>query len=395
MLSRQELGLRGFETVARRGLGARSVAFVLVLGSACTTDAVATTNPDGGPLDLGGGGPSVVDLTCPPLSMPAAEGTVFVDATASGGDGSRAAPFRTLAKALASAGPSGVIWLAAGTYRESVVIPDKDLVVYGGFAAGFGVSHGRRVRRSSRPRTLPRPVLVASAEVKSFGLDGLTVQKGARGLTVDGDSSVQATYTIANAVFAQNGQTEAKAAAPTFDRVNAKITRSVFRDNRASKGAAVASAGRRDRRDRREPHRSKHRLLRSRRRALPQPEAGTISRNMFRGNEIGKGVGYGWGGAVIVFKAGAAPVKTDFAYNVFTDNLAGVGGAVFVDDGATIDDVARPRLPEPLEPGERRRARRGALRRRPRRPGHRFDACRRSPHRRVQQRWTRTASRRR
>ena len=45
--------------------------------------------------------------------------------------------------------------------------------------------------------------------------------------------------------------------------------------------------------------------------------------------------GYGWGGAVIVYKAGAAPVSFDFAYNVFTDNLASIGGAVFIDEGAS------------------------------------------------------------
>src|SRR5689334_17012329 len=72
----------------------------------------------GGPLQLGGGGPAALVLTCPELAMPTKAGTVFVDAESTGGDGSKAAPFATVAEALASAGDNGVIYVAAGTYRE-------------------------------------------------------------------------------------------------------------------------------------------------------------------------------------------------------------------------------------------------------------------------------------
>ena len=37
----------------------------------------------------------------------------------------------------------------------------------------------------------------------------------------------------------------------------------------------------------------------------------------------------------IVFKGGSVKTKVDFAYNVFTDNLASVGAALFVDEGGT------------------------------------------------------------
>ena len=331
-------------------------ALAVMAGAACgdSSDDAAPTGADGGdgadapvgdpdaaagdgprPIDPGGdGGPPVT--ACPSLEMPAAIATVYVDANAAGtGAGTLAAPFKSLATAMQSAASKGVLWVAAGTYKENVDIPDKDLVVYGGFAPGFA-SRTDACATIVEAANVAEPVLKASSSVKSFGLDGLTVQKGARGLTVDGDNSVQATFTIANAVFAENGKTDVEGGGASFDRVNAKITRSVFRDNRAAKGAAIVCVG-----DvsvtisgsllERNIGYSDHGGA-----LYLSPTAGTITRNVFRGNEIGKGVGYGWGGAVIVFKAGAAAVKTDFAYNVFTDNLAGVGGAVFVDDGATI-----------------------------------------------------------
>lgn len=287
------------------------------------------------PIGPGGSGPSVIDLKCPSLTMPAAA-TVYVDGAAAGAEaGTKAAPFRTLGTALQNAPAKGVIWIAAGTYEENVAIPNKDLALYGGFAAGFG-SRTDACATILQAANGSQPVLTASAAVKSFALDGLTVQKGARGLSVDGDSSVKATFTISNAVFADNGQTGVESGGAQFDRVNATITRSVFRDNRASKGAALGCFG--------DVTLTIEQSLFERNIGYSDhggalylsTKAATIARSTFRSNEIGKGVGYGWGGAVIVFKSGAAPVRADFAYNVFTDNLAGVGGAVFVDDGASI-----------------------------------------------------------
>lgn len=278
--------------------------------------------------------PAPTDLKCPALSMPPAA-TVYVDAAAAGAEaGTKAAPYKTIAKAFANAASKGVVWIAAGTYKETLTVPDKDLVIYGGFAAGFG-SRTDACATILEPATATQTVLTASYDVKSFGLDGVTVQKGARGLTVNGDSSVQAMITIANAVFAENGKVDVEGGAVLLDRVNAKIARSAFRNNRAAKGAAVAHGG--------EVKITIEESLFEKNVGYSDhggglylsPSSGTISRNTFRGNEIGKSLGYGWGGAAIVFKAGASPVKADFAYNVFTDNLAGVGGAVFVDDGAS------------------------------------------------------------
>jgi len=319
---------------AGRGL---AMALVLAISGGCSPSVPDMSAPDASaPNDPGGNaGPTAAELTCPPLAMPPAAGMVFVDATASSGDGSLASPFSTVAQALASAGPGGVIYVAAGTYKESLTIATDNLTLYGGFATGFG-------SRSDGCATIleaPDPsqtVLVGAADVTRFTLDGVTVQNGARGLSVDLDGTVGATYSIASSVFAGNGTEAAAGGAMFLGNVNATISHTAFRDNKADKGAAIAHGGDNatitieasvfERNIGYSDHGGALYLT---------PKSATISRNTFRGNEIGKGTGYGWGGAVIVYKAGAAPVSANFAYNVFTDNLAGVGAAVFIDDGAS------------------------------------------------------------
>ncbi|HSR99617.1 MAG TPA: hypothetical protein VLM79_21340 [Kofleriaceae bacterium] len=289
----------------------------------------------GGPLQLGGGGPATLDLTCPELAMPTKPGTVFVDAASTGGDGSKAAPFATVAEALASAGDNGVIYVAAGTYRERLVIGDKNLTLYGGFATGFGARTDGCATILEAP-SLSDTVLEASPEVRTFGLDGVTVQQGVHGLLVEADVSVNAMYTIANSVFADNGAPDVIGGGAFIDNASVQISRTVFRDNRGEKGAAIAHQGvaatlaiEGSLFERNIGHSDHGGAL------YLGPMTARIVRTTFRSNEIGKSVGYGWGGAVVVYKPGAAPAKADFAYNVFTDNLASVGGAVFIDDGAS------------------------------------------------------------
>ncbi|NOU26800.1 MAG: DUF1565 domain-containing protein [Polyangiaceae bacterium] len=284
-----------------------------------------------------GAGPTSAEGKCPALAMPTAAATSYVDARGTGSeDGSKAAPFRSLTKALENAPAKGIIWVAAGSYRENLVAPNKSLTIVGGFAAGFA-SRTDACATVIEAADAAKPVVTAPPDVESFGLDGLTLQKGSRGLQAESDGGpTQGTFTIANAVFADNGKVDAEGGGASFDRVHAKISGSVFRNNRASKGAAVAAVGDVTVRiegsvfERNIGHADHGGAL------YLGTRSAVITRSTFRSNEIGKSLGYGWGGAIIVFGNGAQPVKADLSYNVFTDNLASVGGAVFVDDGASV-----------------------------------------------------------
>jgi hypothetical protein len=290
-------------------------------------------------IDFGvdpGGGPTLSTVTCPALDMPAQAATVYVDASAAGAEaGTKAAPFRTVAKAFASAMSQGIIWVAAGTYKESLVIPNKALLVQGGFTAGFG-ARTNACATILEATNVNQPVLSASDAVKSFSMEGLSVQKGARGLVVDGDSVLPPVFTIARSVFADNGKTTDVSGAVGLDNVHARIFGNVFRDNRASKGAAIGGSGNvtliidQNVFDRNLGYADHGGAL------YLSTKSAKIDRNTFRANRTGVTNRDGWGGAVIVYKNGTQAAKADFSFNVFTENVAGIGGALFVDDGATV-----------------------------------------------------------
>ena len=321
-----------------------AVTSAMFLGCTLTRAPASPEGADGsatGSADAGAGGdaagPNTIDVKCPTLAMPTGSATAYVDGRSAGSeDGSKASPFRTLAKALATAPPNGVVWVAAGSYRENLVAPDKGLTIVGGFTPGFA-SRTDACATVVEAADAKKPVITAPAGVEGLGLDGLTVQKGSRGLQAESDGGpTQGTFTIANAVFADNGTVDGEGGGVSFDRVHGRISGSVFRNNRASKGAAIAAAGDVTLRiegstfERNVGHSDHGGAL------YLGTRSATITRNTFRSNEIGKDVGYGWGGGVILYGNGAQPVKGDLSYNVFTDNLASVGAAVFVDDGASV-----------------------------------------------------------
>ncbi len=72
-------------------------------------------------------GCAVVGAPCPTGEWPAelpATGVRYVEAGASGGDGTRARPFGTIADALAGAAPGAVVALSAGRFEETAALPE-------------------------------------------------------------------------------------------------------------------------------------------------------------------------------------------------------------------------------------------------------------------------------
>ena len=294
------------------------------------------------PIDFGTpatGGPKLSTLTCPALALPLPGGAapLFVDANAAGAEtGTREAPFKTIAKAFTAARQAGVVYVAAGTYKESLTIPDKDLVVFGGFAPGFA-SRTDACATILEPAAPTQPVLAASFDVLSFGIEGVTIQKGARGIIVTGDEAVQANFTIARSVFKNNGTKTEVGGAAALDGVNGRVFQSVFVDNIASKGAAIANGG--DVTLSVEQSRFAHNLGYSDHGGglYLSAKLSRVYRNTFVSNETGVDTRASWGGAIIVYKQrDESPARGELSYNVFTDNLAGLGSAVFVDEGATV-----------------------------------------------------------
>ncbi len=302
----------------------------------------------GAQLDFGAepsGGPALSALSCPELSMPLARATTYVDVNANTGatrfeDGSRSAPFRSIAKAFAAAPVKGVIYVAAGMYKENLKIPNKDLSVFGGFNPTF-TSRTDACATVIESGIARRAVFTAPADVLSFTFEGFTVQRSARAFAIGGDATLEPQYTIARSVFLDNGLNNEVGGAIALDGVNARVFRSVFRDNHAGKGAALAAGG--------DAEITIDQNVFERNLGYSDHGGGVylstrhakVTRNTFRGNATGIGInggdGGGWGGALIVYNnSDSEPAKADLSFNVFTENTAGIGGAVFVDEGATL-----------------------------------------------------------
>ena len=102
-----------------------------------------------------------------PADLPTDRAIVHVDdGAASGGDGSRAHPFRTLGAAIAAAPPSAVIAIATGRYDEDVVVP-SGLELRGACVDGTRLT-------SSRPGTDSDAVifLEGAGAVRNVSIDG-------------------------------------------------------------------------------------------------------------------------------------------------------------------------------------------------------------------------------
>ncbi len=292
--------------------------------------AEASSPKDGGVTPSGdAGGPSVINVDCPKLtSITADANTVYVRADYTGSEsGTKTAPYKTVASAFKNAPDGAKIFIAAGTYGESLDVPNKNLSVYGGFASSFG-SRTDACASILESSSTSKAVLTAVYSVKSFSLDGVTVRKGSHGFTVDGDSGVPTKYSFTNSVFTKNGTTSENGGALYLSRVTATVRGNVIKANIAARGAAVAASG--------DVEVTIDNNLVAENLGYSDHGGGlylgcrkqTVTHNTIRSNEIGKGISYGgWGGGLLVYGGDG-----DVSYNVYVDNLAGVGGGLFVDD---------------------------------------------------------------
>jgi hypothetical protein len=117
---------------------------------------------------------------------PACAGTFFVDGrvAASGDGGSWAEAFRTEGEGLTSATAGDEVWVAAGTYEESIVLK-SEVALLGGFAGGEvargerDVEANRTVIDASKVREgEPAYHVVVMDSISSATLDGFTVTGG-------------------------------------------------------------------------------------------------------------------------------------------------------------------------------------------------------------------------
>jgi hypothetical protein len=280
---------------------------------------------------------------------------LFVDDDNAGTqDGSARHPYKTVQQAINAASANAVIAVARGTYPQNIRVQDKVVRLYGGYVGGTAAGYANgtvgnfAVRDpAANPSHLKgdgKDSVVTMLEAGTSLVDGFLVTGGARSLQAapswvgGGFYIYQGSPTISNNVIEKNQtcppvvQTEEKLGGGIYaTRSNISILNNVIRNNISGRGAGMAVDGPkvivRDNTVEKNVGVSDHGGG-----LYIFSENAEISYNRILDNEIGRAMGYGWGGGVTVVNKGGV---YKFSHNIFTGNFApSVGSAIFVDDGA-------------------------------------------------------------
>lgn len=260
-----------------------------------------------------------------------------------GPDGS----FATIGGAVAAAPSGATIQVQSGTYPEAVTV-DKPLSLLGGFDSTFSTRN---------PSAAPSTVNAGQADsvfivntAGDFWVDGFVITGGKAILDEFGGGggsgiNVEAAQnaTITNNVIEGNvdGQPFSTCGCRTegggirvTDVSSALIRSNIIRNNGAQHGAGIAlfSSGQ-----------ITGNLIEDND-AVSDHGGGlhltgleiVLNRNLIRGNSIGSGAGYGWGGGVNLFATTSGePVNGTIKHNRIVGNIAPtIGSGFFVDEGA-------------------------------------------------------------
>lgn len=308
--------------------------------------------------------PSSTKASAPPAlglgSTPDSSRTVvpadlFVDDDNTGTqDGTAKHPYKTVQQAIDVATDNAVIAVAGGTYSQNIRVRDKAVRLYGGYVGGTAASYasgtaGNFTMRdpADKPSHLKgngKDSVVTLYESGASIVDGFLVTGGAQcalaaPLHVGGGFYIyEGSPTIANNVIEQNntapkvGQEEEKLGGGIYATgAVLSILNNIIRNNTSGRGAGISAD-------------CKKLIIRGN---LVQNNIGVsdhgggiylfspnadISHNRIIGNEIGRKLGYGWGGGITVVNKGG---NYKLSHNLFTGNFApSVGSAIFVDEGA-------------------------------------------------------------
>jgi hypothetical protein len=254
-------------------------------------------------------------------------------------DGSAARPYRTVQEAVSEAQGGDRIKIATGTYQESISVSDKGLSFEGGYPGASQSTYesgGSGDFASADPSAYPTvlqgssgsAVLSVSGTVQTT-VDGMTIRGGGNGITAEGYPELDATLTVRRSLIEDNGSPSVFGGGIRAETALV-VEDSVIRGNVGERGSGIAA------------RKASFRIVRS----LVEDNVShgdhgggiyatgdvEILGCLVRNNRVGEGVGYGWGGGIIVFNSGTHATIAD---TEVTGNYAPTkGSGVFVDDGA-------------------------------------------------------------
>jgi hypothetical protein len=288
--------------------------------------------------------------------MPVNKADLHVDDDNAGKqDGSVRHPFKTVQQAIDAAPAQGVIAVAGGTYAQNIAVREKAVRLYGGYAGGTAADYAAGKGGNFETRDPAAYVshlqgngkdsVVTLHEAAASVVDGFRVTGGgssplgmphARG---GGFFIWGGTPTIANNTIEKNQtcppvkQEQENFGGGIFATdASISILNNVIRNNVSGRGAGIAVDG---------PKATIRGNIVENNIGVGDhgggiylfSPLGELMHNRVSGNEIGRDLGYGWGGGIYVH---SHPGKYKLAHNTYTGNFAAtLGSALFVDNGAS------------------------------------------------------------
>ena len=269
---------------------------------------------------------------------------ICVDVNAgSSGNGSASNPYNTIQAAINAASNGDIIKVAKGTYSGSLKIVQKVSLIGGYAGNGNFNTADPQANVTVIKGTGAAPCILVEIYSEASGsmtISGFTIREGAYGIKLDGVwSGSLNNITIENNIIENNGTQDVRqhGGGIGLEGNNVKIQNNVIRNNTAGRGAAIGVTGNMtgvriaDNRIENNTGYDDHAG------GMSIIGTGTITGNTFDGNVAAASLGWGWGGAIVIFSDDNTRSTVTLSHNVYHNNHApDRGGAVFVDDGSTV-----------------------------------------------------------
>ncbi len=297
------------------------------------------------------------------LTVSAPSSTLYVDANNANAspNGTITNPYKTIQAAVAAASSGATIKVAKGAYTGNTDCDVKALNFFGGYAGGTTANYAASVAGDFTTRDIVNNVTSVTGTTTITGndhgavfhftnttggtIDGFTLSGALHGVYFDGYLTGGTVFTISNNIIQNNGsQTEPMGGGIYGGHLSLAILNNTIQNNVAAKGAGVGCTSTTTG----VSLLIQGNLIKSNISysdhggGLYVGQLATVKNNIVQSNEVGKSVGYGWGGGMIMTPANSgAPFPTAhnvISGNVWTDNYAPTNGSgFFVDEGAIAD----------------------------------------------------------
>jgi hypothetical protein len=259
--------------------------------------------------------------------------------------GTQRSPFRTVQAGIDAAADGDTVRVAAGTYVENLRIESKALVLEGAYSSAWARDLDSNLTTLSGAGGDAVITLIAADAT----VDGFRITRGTGSVeelpygyhgggiySRDGSPTLLNNIIECNDILRDDQPSDYNFGGGVYvtNAARATILGNVVRGNSAGRGGGISVSG-------------QEALIEGNtienNVAIGDHGGGlfiavvsaTVTQNLIRRNEVGRDLGYGWGGGLIVVNAGNS---AELSFNVVSENYAAAYGAgEFVDEGAEAD----------------------------------------------------------